>query len=81
VTYGIFELSLRSTVEWLDGSQDGREAASAAGYKLRDPSEWYVYGPTYTMENIAAGGRKAAALRAQEASDLAEAKVTLSRTR
>jgi hypothetical protein len=56
----------RTQVEWVDGSQDGREVVAAAGYTLLDPSAWYVYGPAYRMERIAAGKRKAAARHTEE---------------
>jgi hypothetical protein len=56
----------RSQVEWVDGSQDAREAAATAGYTLLEPSAWYVYGPAYRMESNAAGKRKAAARYAEE---------------
>jgi hypothetical protein len=64
----------QTQVEWVDGSQDGREAAAGSGYKLLEPSAWYVYGPAYRMESVAAGKRKAAARHAQEASGLVEAR-------
>lgn len=52
-------------VEWVDGSLEAREAAAGSGHKLRHPSEWYVYGPAFRMESIAAGKRKAAARHAE----------------
>jgi hypothetical protein len=64
----------QTQVEWVDGSQDAREAAAAAGYKLLDPSAWYVYGPAYRMESIAEGKRKSAARHAEEKSSMAEAR-------
>jgi hypothetical protein len=56
----------QTQVEWVDGSQDGREVAAAAGYAILDPSAWCVYGPAYRMESVAAGKRKAAARHTEE---------------
>jgi hypothetical protein len=56
----------QTQVDWVDGSEEGRKVAAAAGYNLRSPSEWDVYGPTYRLESVAAGKRKAAARHAEE---------------